>query len=39
MFIKIVGEIGWNVLTEDVTAKLDEATGDVTLWCCYTSSY
>jgi len=31
MIIKIAGEIGWNVTTEDVTAKLDEATGDVSL--------
>jgi len=31
MIIKIAGEIGWNVNTEDVTAKLDEATGDVTM--------
>ncbi len=29
--IKIVGEIGWDVTTEDFTAKLDEATGDVSL--------
>ncbi len=29
--IKISGEIGWDVTTEDFTAKLDAATGDVSL--------
>lgn len=29
--IKVAGEIGWDVTTEDFTTKLDESTGDISL--------
>ena len=29
--LKLTGEVGWDILAEDVTARLDEMSGDVTI--------